>query len=122
MHRKCLTKKNRLNSATVWIKGYNGKNIISGYAKWFGVDKICAIKELKTLGVVIPENLENQIICSLKLNSEQKLKNLEKKKLSETISVESDDNFAFIVGYTTGGVPFGLTHEEMNQIETENTD
>ena len=35
---------------------------------------------------------------------------------------ESDENFAFIAGYTSGGAPYGLTHEEWNEIqpETEN--
>ena len=64
--RKTLTKKGRLASAKDWITKYDGQNLISGYAKWFGVDKICAINELKTLGVIIPENLENQIVESLK--------------------------------------------------------
>ncbi len=44
--RKRLTKKARLDSAKDWITKYDGKNFISGYAKWFGVDKICAINEL----------------------------------------------------------------------------
>lgn len=28
-----------------------------------------------------------------------------------------DDTFYFIVGYTSNGVPFGITHEEMKEIE-----
>lgn len=31
--------------------------------------------------------------------------------------LDSDENFAFIVGYTSNGFPFGLTHEEFDQIE-----
>ena len=26
--------------------------------------------------------------------------------------MESDGNFAFIAGYTSGGMPFGITHAE----------
>ena len=29
----------------------------------------------------------------------------------------SDENFAFIVGFTSCGVPYGITHEEMAEIE-----
>ena len=29
----------------------------------------------------------------------------------------SDENFAFIAGYTSGGAPFGITHEEMAEIQ-----
>jgi hypothetical protein len=34
--------------------------------------------------------------------------------------VESDEHFGFIVGYTSNGVPYGLTHEEWNIIILEN--
>ena len=120
--RKRLTKQARLNSAKNWTKEYNGKNIITGYTKWFGVDKICAINELKTIGVLIPESLENQIIASHKSRIEQKRIIREKKKTSDTMFIESDDNFAFIVGYTSSGFPYGLTHDEFKIIEFENTE
>jgi hypothetical protein len=120
--RKCLTKQIRLNSAADWIKKYNGKNIVSGYAKWFGVDKISAINELKAVGVLIPESLENQIIASHKSRIEQKRIIREKKKSADTIFIESDDNFAYIVGYTSGGFPYGLTHAEFKIIESEIAD
>lgn len=79
--RKRLKKPERLNVAKSWIKTYNGKSIVAGYAKWFGVDKICAINELKSIGVVIPEMLEKQIIKSHQLLLEQKK---EKRKKRET--------------------------------------
>jgi hypothetical protein len=115
--RKNLTKDRRIQSAENWIKDYKGKSIISGYAKWFGVNKICAIKELKILGVVIPESLKNQIIASLKAKKEQKLKQIQEKEKLNTFQVESDSYFGFIAGYTSGGIPYGLTHDEMAQIE-----
>ncbi len=31
--------------------------------------------------------------------------------------IESDGHFGFIVGYTSNGVPYGLTHEEMDEIK-----
>ncbi len=33
--------------------------------------------------------------------------------------IESDEYFGFIVGYTANGVPYGLTHEEMDKIRDE---
>jgi hypothetical protein len=33
--------------------------------------------------------------------------------------VESDEYFGFIAGYTTNGVPYGLTHEEMDGIRDD---
>ena len=47
------------------MKSYNGKSLMRGYAKWFGVDKLCAIRELKILGVPISEAIEKQVIDSL---------------------------------------------------------
>lgn len=32
----------------------------------------------------------------------------------------TDENFAFIAGFTSNGAPFGITHEEMKLIELEN--
>ena len=120
--RKTLTKKGRLASAKDWITKYNGQNLISGYAKWFGVDKICAINELKTLGVVIPEKLENQIVESLKRKVEQRKLEKEKAEVLDIANYDTDNNFAFIVGYTSGGFPYGLTHGELENEDYDTTD
>jgi len=117
--RKNLTKEGRLQSAESWIKNYTGKSIISGYAKWFGVNKICAIKELKTLGVVIPENIENQIVASLKAEYEKRQKQKIENENESKFQLESDSDFGFIAGYTSGGIPYGLTHDEMAQISED---
>ena len=41
---------------------------------------------------------------------------LKKEKIVEDFESDSDENFAIIAGYTSGGVPFGLTHDEMAEI------
>lgn len=91
--KKRMTREGRMNSGKEWVKTFNGKNIIKGYAKWFGVDSICAITELKIIGVLIPENLENQIRKSYKSRIELKNK---RKKQKELERMEWDDNFEFI--------------------------
>jgi len=50
--------------------------------------------------------------------SERKSKSrlLLRNKIDHIISIESDENLAFIAGYTSGGAPFGLTHEEFTNI------
>ena len=120
--RKSLTKKGRLASAKDWIIKYDGKNLISGYAKWFGVDKICAINELKVFGVIIPESLENHIIERHKRKIEQRRTAKDKIEVLDITVNDSDDNFAFIAGYTSGGFPYGLTHEELENAELDNND
>jgi hypothetical protein len=41
------------------------------------------------------------------------------KFVEDDLLFSSDENFAFIVGFTSNGVPFGITHEEMKEIEKE---
>lgn len=117
--RKKLNALARLKCAENWIKSYHGKNIISGYAKWFGVDKICAIKELKKMNVLIPVDTENQIRQSHKSQIKFKANRKKEKELESSTGIDSDDNFSFIVGYTACGLPFGLTHIESKEIKRE---
>lgn len=114
-----MTQKERIVAAKDWTTKYNGKNVIAGYAKWFGVDKVCAIRELKMIGISITENLENQILESHKSRINHKRKKKEKIEKMDTTVFESNDNFAFIVGYTSGGSPYGLTHEEFEKMEKD---
>ncbi len=53
---------------------------------------------------------------SEKKSRNRKLKNV---KIDQQVELDSDENFAFIVGYTSGGAPYGLTHEEMIELEKE---
>lgn len=119
--RKRYKEQERLNAATSWLTTYEGNNIVSGYAKWFGVDKVCAINELKLIGVLIPEMLEIQILKSHQVLIEQRRHKKEEKKKAglNSLLIESDENFAFIAGYTSNGVPYGLMNEEFDSSETE---
>lgn len=49
------------------------------------------------------------------LNNKSKKK--KKQEIFEDRLFESDDTFAFIAGYTLGGTPYGITWEEMEEIE-----
>lgn len=48
--------------------------------------------------------------------SKGKSKRKKKKEVFEDNLFESDDTFAFIAGYTSGGAPYGVTWEEMEEI------
>lgn len=39
------------------------------------------------------------------------------KQAPEEIAPDSDEHFAYIAGYTEGGVPYGITWEEQEEIE-----
>ena len=116
--KKPLIRERRLNSAKNWIKTYSGNNIVKGYSKKYSVDKLCAVKELRMVGVEISEEYEKQLINWMEALKQQRLafKSKHEDELNILSGFDNDDNFAMILGYTSGGFPYGLTHEEMKEI------
>lgn len=111
----------RLCSAKNWIKTYSGNNLVKGYSKKYSVDKLCAVKELRMIGVDISEEYEKQLINSMEALRQQRLSFKQKREdeLNNRCGFESDENFAMIIGYTSGGFPYGVTHEEMDELNNE---
>ena len=119
--KKTLNRERRIRSATTWIKTYSGNNIVKGYSKKYSVNRLCAVKELRLLGVEISEEYEKQLINSMEALRQQRLSFKKKREdeLNDLCGFESDENFAMILGYTSGGFPYGVTHEEMDKINNE---
>ena len=117
-----MKRKYRLSSAKAWIPNYSGKNIVKGYANWFGTDLICSIKELRMNGVLVSEEYEKKVLNSIKANlaAKQKKDEIANQMKFKELGIESDGNFAFIAGYTSGGMPFGITHAEILDDTNEN--
>ena len=112
--RKRLNKNQRIFRASDWLQTYNGKNIVKGYSNWFGVDLICAISELKLVGIKISDEYESKLRQSI----ENLRKNKKKKKIEDSELLDSRENeFEFIAGYTTNGVPYGLAKKETSHNE-----
>jgi hypothetical protein len=59
--RKRMRRPARLQAAIKWRAGYGGRNVVRGYARWFGVDLICALTELRMLGVAIDGEYEQAV-------------------------------------------------------------
>ena len=59
--RKRIKRNQRLKLARQWLRDYSGNHIVKGYAKWYGVDLLCAITELRMNGIQISEEYEIQI-------------------------------------------------------------
>ena len=113
--KKTLQQVKRLKTAVEWVQTYSGKRIVQAYAKRYGIDKLNAVKELRMIGIEISEEYENQL-----RQSDEALKRLKQsrkdekvQKINSGIKFDSNETFAFIVGYTNGGFPYGITHEEM---------
>lgn len=117
--RKRMKKESCLRSArdTGWVTNYQGKNVIKGYSNWFGVDLLTAITELRMLGVQIDTAREAEVRASIQSLTEARRRHSEalaQKKIDEIYS-DADDTFAYIAGYTAGGVPYGVTWEELDE-------
>lgn len=116
--RKRMNRSARLQSAksTQWVKNYSGKNIVRGYCKWYGVDPLCAVAELRQLGVPITAEREEELRRSVAAQAAARATRRQKRNEKEWDEYsESDDTYAYIAGYTSWGFPYGVTWEEIGE-------
>ena len=114
------TRTGRLQLARKWIKNYEGKNIIKGYANWFRVDKICAVVELRMLGIEISPEREKQIRDAIeKLARDRKrAKERRAEKIQSCFEFdfeygfEYDCGFELFFGTTSSDAPFDIPSED----------
>ena len=106
----------RLQSARHWITSYSGRDIVKGYRKWFGVDTVCAILELRRLGVDMPETRLFEAKRTEETTAQRRLE--QRRQAAEAAPCdESDESFAFIAGCTLNGVPYGVSWEELEDTD-----
>lgn len=101
----------RLQAAKHWLPAYRGGNLVRGYRKWFGVSDVCAVVELRMLGVDVPDARLEQARRDEQARATQRARQKQKRGGART-AVEWDDEFAFIAGYTEGGAPYGITWDD----------
>lgn len=105
-------KKVRLQKAAKWVENYKGQHVVRSYRKQFHVDILTAISDLQEVGIKFSE----EYISSVKKSEEKRIQlrklKKEQKKLQD-LYPNSNDVFAYIAGYTSGGAPFGTTWEEL---------
>ena len=115
-----MTRQQRLSSAraTLWVKKYTGKDLIKGYANWFAVDSLCALMELGILGVKIDPERENRIRASIEACAAARKRRQQSRAQAalDEIPANADENFAYIAGYTPGGVPYGIPLEDFETL------
>ena len=106
----------RIRMARQWFAAYtgSGKHIVHAYRKKFKVDITTALNDLGEIGALTPEQL------AVKRQAEEVRQNnlrreKEEKKLRDFYDrfPDSNDQFFFIAGYTSGGAPYGVTWAEM---------
>jgi hypothetical protein len=119
--RKRFKREDRLQSAKSWLKGYDGKNVIRSYSKWFAVDQICALKELELLGLCFSDKQKTKVkeVYENRIRQKQLLK---ARKLQRNLEREYEEYFKgveFIEDFTEGCAQFGLAYWEHEEIEAE---
>ena len=117
-----MDRQGRLQSARPWLatqRGRPAERIAQSYRRRYGVDWACAISELSALGIAFDPKWREQLARTLEGARHAKAHRREARAAARARAEfsESDDNFAFIAGYTEGGAPFGVTWEEGKIIE-----
>ena len=99
----------------------NKNNIIKRYRAAFQVDWECAIADLIEFGVEVDEIYLKSLRETINRDVKNEKKHVPISRLEcdiyHGIERDSDENFAFIAGYTSGGFPYGVTWEEMEEIK-----
>lgn len=98
---KRMKRAGRLQSAKHWVPKYSGKNVVRGYAKHYGVDHLCAVLELRMIGVEIDPVYVEQLKATAEAKAEatrrRKQKAREAEDLEQPWDTDFDDWPAFLV-------------------------
>jgi len=125
---KLKGRERRLAKAPDWAVTHRGKpaNMLKKYRKYFAVDWECAIFELTALGVEFDDAYLARLRETISREFQDEKKHMPISRLEfdayHGIAPDSDENFAYIAGYTSGGAPFGLTWEEWEEIDRDEED
>lgn len=103
----------RLMSAKSWLPTYNGNHIVKGYCKRYGVDLPCALIELELLGIVLAPEYIKAVKQSIEgeMQARKRRKIEKQEELEGVYGLDYDDDFSYIVGFTSGGAPYGVPWE-----------
>src|SRR2546425_246097 len=109
--RKRMSRAARLQSGRHWLRSFSGTRVVPSYARWFGVDLICAAKQLQILGM----RFSPEYLGALRRTAAARARHCrDVPKGAKAVDIEPARNqkFAYIAGYTEAGLPFGITWEE----------
>jgi hypothetical protein len=105
----------RLQSGRHWLRTFSGTRVVRSYARWFGVDLMCAVKELQILGLKFsPAYLE----ALRRTVAARPRHRRDVSREARAVDVEQlMDGFDYVAGHTEAGFPFGVTREELKALD-----
>lgn len=103
----------RLQMAPRWLATFRGNSVVRGYAKWFGVDPACAVRELTLLGVELDPRYLAALATTRMSSKNRPITERAPDAIPDGYGVEWDDDFAYIAGFSSEGTPFGVRWDEM---------
>jgi hypothetical protein len=96
-----------MNVVREWVATYSGSNPIRGYRAWFGVSEVCAITELRMIGVAIPESR----LEMAQRNEQARAARRARRRQTGPEPDEWADGFASGPGYSSGAAPYGIEQD-----------
>jgi hypothetical protein len=94
-----MNREQRLQSARTFIRNYSGRNIARGYSRWYGVNRWCAVLELKMLGVRLKEDYVADVFETARVQEERAIQaRLNREADLEAENVDSDESSAWVDG------------------------
>ncbi len=111
----------RLQSARSWLKTYSGQNIVRGYRKHFGIDWVCAFKELEMLGVKIDDGYKNRLLKSLAGDVAARTRRKHRRKEASDGFPDQNETFAYVASYTEAVFAYGVTWEKWERLDHEDS-
>ena len=115
-----MARRARLQAARQWLRTYRGKKVVRGYAKWFGVDLGCSLRELQLLGAALDPVYVERLSVTLQNRARPKAsRKTALPAVPEGYGIEWDDDYACVAGFTSGGAAFGVTWQEAATLDAE---
>lgn len=111
----------RLEKAKKWLAEYDGDNVLKAYRKKFSTDRMQAVRELQLLGLTFTEEqiaaekraVQARIQQEKAKRAKRRARRQAAKEPPSPFHEDQDGTFYYIAGRTSGGVPYGVTWEEM---------
>ena len=105
-----MRQRQRRDSVQEWIRS-GAKVTAASYAKRYGVDRYTAYEDLTALGFEMPDSARQW--AQRPPTTPRRKAEYDADQFDDQSWIMLDGRLFFVVGYTSGGAPFGMFADEM---------